>query len=59
MTEDRLDVKNEIVRRAFVTSNYGILYNYSPDNAMSILIPEEKRNGEGELQHKNPMPKSP
>jgi hypothetical protein len=59
MSEDKLDVDNKIVKRAFVMANYMVLYNSASEFAMSILIPEDKRNGQSELQTDNPAPKLP
>ena len=61
MTEIKevLDIENQVVKQAFVMANYMHLYNCSSELALSVLIPEDKRNGESELQSEKPMPKSP
>lgn len=59
MEENKLLIQNGIVRQAFLMANYMYLYNSSTEHAMSILIPEEKRTGEGELDRKPDLPKSP
>jgi len=40
-------------------ANYMYLYNSAHDLALTVLIPEEKRTGEGELDRKPDLPKSP
>jgi len=59
MAENKLLIQNEVVRQAFLMANYMYLYNSANDSALTILIPEEKRTGEGELDRKPDLPKSP
>ena len=59
MEKEGLDIQNEIVKQAFTMANYMVLYNSLTDLALTILIPEKKRNGEGELEYKPELPKSP
>ena len=55
--EKKLKIENNVVKQAFLMANYMYLYNTSME--VSILIPEEKRTGEGELDRKPEIPKSP
>jgi hypothetical protein len=59
MEERNLLIENKAVKNAFTMANYMYLYNTGMEGGMSILIPEEKRNGEGELEYKPESPKSP
>jgi hypothetical protein len=57
--EEQLDIVNKIVKQAFIMHNYMFIYNSATEHALSILIPEKKRNGEGEMDYKPEVPKSP
>lgn len=55
---ERLEIENPVVRHVFMMSNYMFSYNMTQDG-ISILIPDGKINGEGELEYKPEQPKSP
>jgi len=42
MTDDRLEIGNETIKRAFTTANYMYLYGCNADLTFSILIPNKK-----------------
>ena len=55
---ERLEIENSVVRNVFIMNNYMLSYNVVQDG-ITILIPERKINGEGELEYKPEQPKSP